>query len=122
MESIRAWIWRARKRDFAQRILDHWMREGVTIVDPASTYIDAEAVLAPDTRLWPGTIIQGASRIGSHCEIGPYTVVEEVRLLKTARKVGPFARLRPGAVIEEGARIGNFVEIKKVDDRARDRK
>ena len=44
---------------FRQRILEHWMREGVTIVDPASTYIDAEAVILADTRLWPGTMIQG---------------------------------------------------------------
>jgi bifunctional UDP-N-acetylglucosamine pyrophosphorylase/glucosamine-1-phosphate N-acetyltransferase len=97
---------------FQQRIRERWMREGVTIVDPASTYIDAEAVLAPDTRLWPGTIIQGASRIGSNCEIGPYTVVES-SVVKDGAKVGPFARLRPGTVLEEGARVGNFVEIKK---------
>jgi len=97
---------------FQQQIRERWMREGVTIVDPASTYIDAEAVLSPDTRLWPGTIIQGAARIGSHCEIGPYTVVESA-VVKDGAKVGPFARLRPGTVIEEGARVGNFVEIKK---------
>jgi bifunctional UDP-N-acetylglucosamine pyrophosphorylase/glucosamine-1-phosphate N-acetyltransferase len=97
---------------FQQQIRERWMREGVTIVDPASTYIDSEAVLSPDTRLWPGTIIQGAARIGSNCEIGPYTVVESA-VIKDGAKVGPFARLRPGTVIEEGARVGNFVEIKK---------
>jgi bifunctional UDP-N-acetylglucosamine pyrophosphorylase/glucosamine-1-phosphate N-acetyltransferase len=97
---------------YRQRILEHWMREGVTIVDPASTYIDAEAVIQPDTRLWPGTIIQGATRIGSHCEIGPYTILENA-VVKDRVRVGPFARLRPGSVIEEKARIGNFVEIKK---------
>jgi len=95
-----------------QRILEHWMREGVTIVDPASTYIDAEAVIHPDTRLWPGTIIQGASKIGSHCEIGPYSILENV-VVKDGARVGPFTRLRPGSVIEGKARIGNFVEIKK---------
>jgi len=95
-----------------QRILEHWMREGVTIVDPATTYIDSEAVLHPDTRLWPGTIIQGASRVGSHCEIGPYTILENA-VVKDGAKVGPFTRLRPGAVVEERAHIGNFVEIKK---------
>jgi bifunctional UDP-N-acetylglucosamine pyrophosphorylase / glucosamine-1-phosphate N-acetyltransferase len=94
------------------RILEHWMREGVTIVDPASTYIDSEAVLHADTRLWPGTIIQGASRIGVNCEIGPYTILENA-VVKDGARVGPFARLRPGTVIEEKARIGNFVEIKK---------
>ncbi len=95
-----------------QRILEHWMREGVTIVDPATTYIDAEAVIHPDTRLWPGTIIQGASRVGSHCEIGPYTILENA-VVKDGVRVGPFARLRPGTVLEEKSRVGNFVEIKK---------
>jgi bifunctional UDP-N-acetylglucosamine pyrophosphorylase/glucosamine-1-phosphate N-acetyltransferase len=97
---------------FRRRILEHWMREGVTIVDPASTYIDSEAVILPDTRLWPGTVIQGASRIGSNCEIGPYTVVESA-VVKDGVRVGPFARLRPGTLVEEKARVGNFVEIKK---------
>ena len=95
-----------------QRILERWMREGVTIVDPASTYIDAEATILPDTRLWPGTIIQGASRIGAHCEIGPYTILDQA-VVKDGVRVGPFARLRPGSVIEDKSRIGNFVEIKK---------
>src|SRR5258708_496893 len=48
---------------FRLRILEHWMREGVTIIDPSTTYIDLDAVIHPDTRLWPGTIILGASRI-----------------------------------------------------------
>jgi bifunctional UDP-N-acetylglucosamine pyrophosphorylase / glucosamine-1-phosphate N-acetyltransferase len=97
---------------YRQRVLERWMREGVTIVDPASTFIDAQALIGADTRLWPGTIIQGASRIGSNCEIGPYTVVENA-VVKDGARVGPFARLRPGTVIELNARVGNFVEIKK---------
>ncbi len=99
---------------FRQRILEHWMREGVTILDPATTYIDVEAVLGSDTRLWPGTIIRGASKIGSGCEIGPYTILESA-VVKDGARVGPFARLRPGSVIGENARIGNFVETKKAD-------
>ncbi len=95
-----------------QRILEHWMREGVTIVDPSTTYIDSEAVLHSDTRIWPGTMIQGASKVGTNCEIGPYTILENA-VVKDGARVGPFARLRPGTVIEENARIGNFVEIKK---------
>ncbi|MFA5975782.1 MAG: bifunctional UDP-N-acetylglucosamine diphosphorylase/glucosamine-1-phosphate N-acetyltransferase GlmU [Elusimicrobiota bacterium] len=95
-----------------RRILEQWMREGVTIVDPETTYVDADAVLAPDCRLWPGTMIRGASRIGANCEIGPYTLMEDA-IVKSGARVGPFARLRPGTIIEEGARIGNFVETKK---------
>ncbi len=97
---------------FRQRVLERWMQEGVTILDPGTTYIDADAQLQPDTRIWPGTIIQGSSRIGARCEIGPYTVLESA-VVKDGARVGPFAHLRPGTVIEEGARIGNFVEIKK---------
>lgn len=95
-----------------KRVLIHWMREGVTIVDPASTYIDDRATLAADVTLWPGTLILGAARIASGAEIGPYSVVEGATV-GPAAKVGPFARLRPGAVIGPEARIGNFVEVKK---------
>ena len=95
-----------------QRILEHWMREGVTIVDPATTYVDAQAVIHPDTRIWPGTIIQGPTKIGAGCEIGPYSILDSA-MVKDGARIGPFARLRPGTVIEEDAHIGNFVEVKK---------
>lgn len=95
-----------------RRITERWMREGVTIVDPETTFIDDRAVIAPDTRIWPGTVIQGASVIGANCEVGPYSVLEDATL-KDNVKAGPFARLRPGTVLESGARVGNFVEIKK---------
>jgi bifunctional UDP-N-acetylglucosamine pyrophosphorylase / glucosamine-1-phosphate N-acetyltransferase len=97
---------------YRRRILNRWMLSGVTIVDPETTYIDDTAELAPDCRIWPGSIIQGASHIGSGCEIGPYTIVEDAAVGEGAR-VGPFARLRPGTVIEKDARVGNFVETKK---------
>jgi bifunctional UDP-N-acetylglucosamine pyrophosphorylase/glucosamine-1-phosphate N-acetyltransferase len=95
-----------------RRILDHWMREGVTMMDPATTYIEADARLEPDTRLWPGTVIRGESRIGTGCEIGPFTIIEGC-VIKDGARVGPFARLRPGTVIEENVHVGNFVEVKK---------
>jgi bifunctional UDP-N-acetylglucosamine pyrophosphorylase/glucosamine-1-phosphate N-acetyltransferase len=95
-----------------RKILEHWMREGVTLIDPSSTYIESDVVLAPDVTLYPGTVIRGKSRIASFCEIGPYTVIEDA-VVESGAKVGPFARLRPGAVIGENAHIGNFVEIKK---------
>lgn len=95
-----------------RRILERWMLAGVTVVDPATTYVDWDAQLMPDTRLWPGTVIQGATRIGSHCEIGPYTVIED-SIIKEGARIGPFARVRPGSVIDQEARVGNFVEVKK---------
>lgn len=95
-----------------KQILDRWMREGVTLIDPATTYIDAEAQLSPDVTIYPGCIIRGASKIASHVEIGAYTIIEDAVVASRA-KLGPFARLRPGAVIGEDAHVGNFVEIKK---------
>ena len=95
-----------------RRILQRWMQEGVTVVDPATTYVDANVVLQPDTRLWPGTILQGSCRIGPRCEIGPYTLIES-SVAKAGARIGPFAHVRPGSVIEAGAHIGNFVEVKK---------
>jgi len=100
------------EREYRRRVNERWMREGVTVVDPATTYIDDRATIGQDTRLWPGTVIQGASVIGSGCELGPYTVIENA-ILRDNVKAGPFARLRPGTLLEEGARIGNFVEVKK---------
>lgn len=97
---------------FRKRILQHWMLEGVTVVDPDTTYIDAGAKLAADCRILPGTMIRGQSKIAEGCEIGPYTIIEDSEVREGAR-VGPFARLRPGTIVEAGGRIGNFVEVKK---------
>ncbi len=88
---------------FRQRILEHWMREGVTILDPATTYIDVEVELQPDSRLWPGTILRGATRIGTHCEIGPYTILESA-VVKDGARVGPFAR--GDAQVGKGVNVG----------------
>jgi len=95
-----------------QRILKHWMESGVTMIDPATTYIDSEAQLASDVTLGPSVVIRGKTRIESFCEIAAFTVIEEA-VVKSGAKVGPFARLRPGTVVAEKARVGNFVEIKK---------
>jgi len=95
-----------------RRILNYWMQAGVSIIDPATTYIDAEAELDTDVILYPGTMIRGKSRVASFAEIGPYTILEDA-VVESHAKVGPFARLRPGTVVGEKARVGNFVEIKK---------
>ena len=109
------------------RILRTLMNAGVTVVDPASTYVDWGVKVGPDTVLEPGTILRGPVCIGSQCVIGPYThiedsciadgcriwnsIVEGSRVLSGAT-VGPMSHLRPGAVIGKEARIGNFAEIK----------
>jgi bifunctional UDP-N-acetylglucosamine pyrophosphorylase/glucosamine-1-phosphate N-acetyltransferase len=110
-----------------QDILDRHMRAGVTIVDPAATWIDAEVELAPDVRLEPGTTLRGRSSIGAGSVIGPMTTLIDARVgervsiphsylteceVADDARIGPFAYLRPGARIGEGAKAGSFVEIK----------
>ncbi len=103
------------------------MLHGVTIVDPGSTYIDYGVRVGVDTIIYPGTVIEGDSAIGSSCRIGPgahlrdvqvqdrvsirYAVVEE-SALETGVTVGPFAYIRPGCRIGPEVKIGDFVEVK----------
>ncbi|MFF2020072.1 bifunctional UDP-N-acetylglucosamine diphosphorylase/glucosamine-1-phosphate N-acetyltransferase GlmU [Paenibacillus sp. NPDC058177] len=109
------------------RINRYHMLNGVTIIDPASTYIGADVVIGADTVLYPGTILKGSTDIGENCVIGPSTEIEDSRVFDGAEikqsvlnqaevgartTVGPFAYLRPGAVLGEEVKVGDFVEIK----------
>jgi len=110
-----------------RRICEEHMRAGVTIVDPATTYLDPELAIAPEVTIHPGTRISGASRIGTGTSIGPHcrladavvgarcdireSVVLATRIGDDVR-VGPFAHLRDGNVIGDRVRIGNYVEFK----------
>lgn len=110
-------------------ILDRLMMEGVTVVDPDSTYIDADVEIGRDTTIHPQVIIEGHSRIGSHCEIHSWSHLTNVEIgdhctvnnscvivdskLTANNKVGPFAHLRMHAELAEEAVVGNFVELKK---------
>jgi bifunctional UDP-N-acetylglucosamine pyrophosphorylase / glucosamine-1-phosphate N-acetyltransferase len=118
----------ARVRAVAQqRIHARHMREGVTIVDPATTLIDADVVLRRDTVVEPSSFLRGSSHAGEGCRIGPLTTLVDTELgdrvtvlqsylvecrVGAGVSVGPFAYLRPGTVIEDGAKAGTFVEIK----------
>lgn len=111
-----------------RRIMDHLMDEGVTIIDPSNTYINAGVVVERDAVIYPGTILEGDTKIGEDCIIGPnsrivsstiesgaevqYSVVLNSHV-KSGAKVGPFAYIRPDSVIGMDAKIGDFVEIKK---------
>ncbi len=77
------------------RIQDHWMTEGVTIVDPRNTYIDGRASIGADTIVNPFTVITGTVKVGAGCRVGPHT------------------HLRDGTVLGDGAEVGAFVEIKQ---------
>lgn len=103
------------------------MESGVTLIDPSTTFIDIDVEISSDTLIMPFTIIEGISRIGKGCQIGPSThicssqigddVVIENSKIKEAKigdscNIGPFAYLRPGSILHKGVKIGDFVEIK----------
>jgi bifunctional UDP-N-acetylglucosamine pyrophosphorylase / glucosamine-1-phosphate N-acetyltransferase len=103
------------------------MLNGVTIVDPAATYIDATVRIAADTVVYPNTIIQGETRIGEDCQIGPNSQIRnsvignacrvlasvlEESVMEDGANVGPFSHLRSGARVGKKTYIGNFAEVK----------
>jgi len=93
------------------RTLRGLMESGVTIVDPASTYIDVDIEIGADTLIEPGCVIQGDSRIGAGVHLKPGCVIES-SVVEDDVVLGPNAHLRPDCVIGAGSRIGNFVEVK----------
>ena len=110
-----------------RRILQRWMREGVTVVDPATTWVHTSVDLAADVVLLPGTSLEGATSVGAGAQIGPDTTLIDVEVGENAvvtrtqaslsvigpgANVGPFAYLRPGTTLGAGGKIGTFVEAK----------
>lgn len=110
-----------------RRLITAHQLTGVTIVDPASTWIDVEVVIGRDTVIAPGTQLLGATVIGAHCAIGPDTTLADVSVgdhasvirshassaaIGASATVGPFSYLRPGTVLGTGAKLGAFVETK----------
>lgn len=110
-----------------RRLLDEHMRNGVTILDPRSTWIDAGVEIAPDVTIAPGTSLRGATSVGSGSVLGPMTTLIDARIgervtvphsyltqceVADDAQVGPFAYLRPDARLGEGSKAGAFVEIK----------
>jgi bifunctional UDP-N-acetylglucosamine pyrophosphorylase/glucosamine-1-phosphate N-acetyltransferase len=105
------------------------MQSGVTIVDPATTYIAPDVNVGTDTIIHPGVYLEGSTRIGARCEIhsgvrivdsavedevviNNFCVITNARIARGAR-LGPFAHIRPESIVGEGAHVGNFVELKK---------
>ncbi len=110
-----------------RRINERHMLNGVTIIDPHSTYIEAEVQIGRDTVIWPNTYLHGKTVIGESCTIGPNTIVRDTQignackvlmsvlegaLLEDEVDMGPFARLRKGAHLCKGVHMGNFGEVK----------
>jgi bifunctional UDP-N-acetylglucosamine pyrophosphorylase/glucosamine-1-phosphate N-acetyltransferase len=109
------------------RINARHMANGVTILDPETTFIDVDVRIGPDAVLHPMTFLEGGTRIGSGAEIGPATRIVDSRIddgaavqfsvvrgSRIGRRavVGPYAHVRPGTVLREGTKAGSFVEIK----------
>jgi bifunctional UDP-N-acetylglucosamine pyrophosphorylase/glucosamine-1-phosphate N-acetyltransferase len=109
------------------RINREHMLAGVSLVDPASTYIEAGVAIGRDTVVWPNTHLRGRTIIGEGCTIGPNTIVEdssigdycevlssvlEGAVVEDNVGMGPFARLRKGAHLCKGVHMGNFGEVK----------
>jgi bifunctional UDP-N-acetylglucosamine pyrophosphorylase/glucosamine-1-phosphate N-acetyltransferase len=103
------------------------MTSGVTVLDPAATYVDVDVEVGPDTVIGPLTVLEAGTRIGAGCEIGPNVrltdcTVEDGALVTQAvavrshigagAQVGPFAYLRPGVELAPGSKVGTYVEVK----------
>ena len=117
----------AMRRELNDRFLDALMRDGVTVVDPATTWVDVTVTIRRDALLEPGTILRGATTVAGGALVGPDTLLVDcevgegaavVRTHATAARigagasVGPFTYLRPGTVLDAGAKAGAFVEMK----------
>ena len=110
-----------------QRILDKLMDAGVTIMDPASTFIEGSVKIGRDTIIYPYTWLEGSTEIGEDCEIGPNARFTNVKIgndnhlqfiyghdcqVKDHVTAGPYVHLRPDTVISDHVKIGNYVEVK----------
>jgi bifunctional UDP-N-acetylglucosamine pyrophosphorylase / glucosamine-1-phosphate N-acetyltransferase len=114
-----------------QQIRDRWLDAGVTMIDPATTWIDATVVIGKDTVLYPNVTLEGTTVIGEDCVLRSATRLKNCivgngveildHCLFTGAQVeddahlGPFVHLRPGVIVRKKAKVGNFVEMKKTD-------
>lgn len=116
------------ERILRDRVRERLMLDGVTLVDPATTYVDASVEVGPDTTLLPGTTLSGRTKIAAGCRIGPNAVLVDTTVgagtsigASTIEQavigqrvwIGPYCHLRHGAVIGDDAELGNYVEVKE---------
>jgi bifunctional UDP-N-acetylglucosamine pyrophosphorylase / glucosamine-1-phosphate N-acetyltransferase len=118
------------RRILNDRILTEWMRAGVAVIDPATTWVDTTVTLEPDVTLHPNTQLRGTTSVAAGAEIGPDTTLTDTRVGADAHvvrthgsgaeigpgaNVGPYAYLRPGTRLAAEGKIGTFVETKNAD-------
>lgn len=111
-----------------KEINDKQMLNGVTLIDPNTTYIDANVKIGKDTIIYPNTIIEGDSIIGENCILGPNSLIRNSEISNNSTiefssvvdskigsecSIGPFSRLREKSIVNDKCKIGNFVELKK---------
>ncbi len=117
-------------KELNRRIVSAWMKDGVSVMDPATTWIDADVVLAPDVTILPGTQLLGATVVAEDAVIGPDSTLKDcevgvgARVVRThgelavigdGASVGPYSYLRPGTRLGTDGKIGTFVETKNSD-------
>jgi bifunctional UDP-N-acetylglucosamine pyrophosphorylase/glucosamine-1-phosphate N-acetyltransferase len=110
-----------------ERIRERIMLQGATLVDPATSYIDADVEVGHDTVILPNTYLQGKTRVGKDCRIGPNALIRdsvigdscivgastiESSTLKDHVEMGPYCHLRPGAYLSSHVHLGNYAEVK----------
>ncbi|GAA0967412.1 bifunctional UDP-N-acetylglucosamine diphosphorylase/glucosamine-1-phosphate N-acetyltransferase GlmU [Frigoribacterium faeni] len=120
----------AAARRLNDRIVEHWQRAGVTVVDPQTTWIDRDVSLSADVEILPGTQLKGATYIAAGAVVGPDTTLVDTEVGEGAvvtrtdatlavigarASVGPFSYLRPGTVLGVAGKIGTFVETKNAE-------
>jgi bifunctional UDP-N-acetylglucosamine pyrophosphorylase / glucosamine-1-phosphate N-acetyltransferase len=120
----------ARRRTLNDRLLDDLMREGVTVVDPATTWVDVTVTVGPDAVIEPGVQLRGTTSVASDAVVGPDSTLTDTTVGEGATvvrahcvgaeigpevSVGPFSYLRPGTRLRAGAKVGTFVETKNAE-------
>ena len=119
------------ERVMQQRIRTRWLEQGVTMLDPQTTFIEDRVTVGQDTVLYPGVTLEGQTEIGTDCVIrsssrvtnsvvGNVVTIEDHSVIDGAMieegaTVGPFARLRAGSIVRSKAQVGNFVELKNTE-------
>jgi bifunctional UDP-N-acetylglucosamine pyrophosphorylase/glucosamine-1-phosphate N-acetyltransferase len=115
------------ERVMRARVRERVMNEGVTLLDPTTTYIDSDVVIGQDTVIFPNTHLQGKTRVGSDCRIGPNAIIRdsvigdacvigpsviEESTLEDHVDMGPFCHLRPKSYLSKHVHLGNYAEVK----------
>jgi len=117
-------------RELNRRTVEGWMRAGTTVVDPLTTWIDADVTLEPDTLLEPNVLLRGSTHVAAGAVVGPNCHLVDTRvgagatvsnttsdgaIIGPEATVGPYSYLRPGTRLGRGAKAGGFVEMKKAE-------